>query len=484
MLKSKLGTILYRWLQQQCTYVEDKAEYDKSCRLFGEFLSRKRTKDDLGHECILAAKKLQEHLREREHKLGNHFRMDILHCNEACTSSPAESMNSTIKHGPIATNSNLSLNKSASRMVDGINTRLDRRSADAVREMNSTYYASCAPTNDHIIHQGQGQIDHCFDQRRHCKSAQIGPSKFLVWNFDDWIVDSEFNHADDLSLTIHVPVFLRVRVLDVVMGIGKQFVKCSCRKWKRRGHPCECFFRIVDNGSLSEEQMLDLTMIDVRFWKAYAAHYGENTQIGKDLLEAQAECFQYENDGIEISDTVCFSLLGPEDGSYPLLGPNTSSSDMREMEYVLSNSATTLREFLDFSRRDTVAGESKVDGSPLGEAVSLSALAEAYKTALDISITKSSLATNDETQNFVGDVMKMTRFVADDEGVDKEMMEGFLRHVNAGYEEVMNKLKSKRKLPTPCPPDKEDACTPTLREYGQRGKAGPPKKRIKSLGYM
>ena len=52
-------------------------------------------------------------------------------------------------------------------------------------------------------------------------------------------------------------------------------------------------------------------------------------------------------------------------------------------------------------------------------------------------------ATSKETQDFVGDCMKMVRFVADDDRVDKDMMDGFLRCVNKGYNGVIKQLKEK-----------------------------------------
>ena len=49
--------------------------------------------------------------------------MDIRNCNKACTSSPAESMNSTFKGGTSEVNSNMNPDKSTQHITKGINTR-------------------------------------------------------------------------------------------------------------------------------------------------------------------------------------------------------------------------------------------------------------------------------------------------------------------------------------------------------------------------
>ena len=169
----------------------------------------------------MAVRKFQLNLCTRESQLGNHVRHGIRNCNKATTTLPAEAMNASIKGGPSKIHSNMSLDKSTKRMIGGINDRLNRRHSKALQEMNSTYYASCAPTNDYVIQEGQGQIDHCFDLRLQCKSTQIAATKWLVWNFDEWCVDKECDQDSDLALHVHVPVFLCVRVLELNKNVGK-----------------------------------------------------------------------------------------------------------------------------------------------------------------------------------------------------------------------------------------------------------------------
>ena len=141
---------------------------------------------------------------------------------------------------------------------------------------------------------------------------------------------------------MYVPVFLCSCVLDMAKNVDKQFVKCSCKKWKQRQHSCECFFRVVNSGSVNKEKMLDLLMIDVRFWKSHNVFCGNGTKSATALMEAQARCFMYEEESIEIWDSLWKKLTGDKDATYLILDPTTTSLDMREMEYVFGNEVITL----------------------------------------------------------------------------------------------------------------------------------------------
>ena len=69
-------------------------------------------------------------------------------------------------------------------------------------------------------------------------------------------------------------------------------------------------FCVSDNGKLHQDQMLDLGMTDVRFWKMYSAFYGQHSFIGTRLMEAQEECFKHENDGIKLKHDICALVTG------------------------------------------------------------------------------------------------------------------------------------------------------------------------------
>ena len=72
--------------------------------------------------------------------------MEMKYCMDGCTTSPVESNNNTIKHGAFKINSNMNLDKTAQRLLDGINTRLQRQKNKALREVNSVNRASRAHT--------------------------------------------------------------------------------------------------------------------------------------------------------------------------------------------------------------------------------------------------------------------------------------------------------------------------------------------------
>ena len=90
-------------------------------------------------------------------------------------------------------------------------------------------------------------------------------------------------------------------------------------------------FRVVDNGLLKEEKMWDLLMIDVRFWKAFSVFYGNGTKLAQHLFLDQQQCFDNENEGIEISLTLLDKITEESDATYPILGKNTTRQDAKEI---------------------------------------------------------------------------------------------------------------------------------------------------------
>ena len=186
--------------------------------------------------------------------------------------------------------------------------------------------------------------------------------------------------------------FLQVRILDIHSVLGKQLIKCICKKWKRRGHPCECMFCVFNDGKLHPDQMLDLGMIDVRFWKMYSAFYGDDSLIGTSLMEAQEECFKHENNGIELKHNMCTLVTGHLNQSFPqpTRGRNTTEHDLLQMKYVLKQEAATLQEFIAHSNGDKmyINTDRKVSATEPATKCSLSQIAETYKDSLDASVKK------------------------------------------------------------------------------------------------
>jgi hypothetical protein len=88
-------------------------------------------------------------------------------------------------------------------------------------------------------------------------------------------------------------------------------------------------FCVFDNGKLHQDQMLDLGIIDVRFWKMYSAYYGQDPSIGKRLTEAQEECFKHKNDGIEVKEDMRALVTGDVNASFSQ--PNGEETPRKKM---------------------------------------------------------------------------------------------------------------------------------------------------------
>ena len=319
------------WLLSQCTDCETKQEYDRSHTELTKFLQREHVQGALSQECIAAVTSLQDNLKTKEYKLAGYIRMDRMNCMDACTTSPVEGNNNAIKHGPSRLNSNLNIDNMTKKLVDGIQDRLRKRINGAIREMNKSNKASRAPTKEYLIRKGQGLVDRHYDERRFYKTVQLAPTKWIAWNFNN--VD-----PDDLNneMEIYLPRFVRVRELNVSkLDCGKNFVSCTCGMRTRAGVPCSCFFAISDNDYIEEEDIVDVGMVDARYLKTFNAHYGEDTKLGAMLYDAQEQCFEYEGEGIQISDEFMCQLVGNDEEQYPKMGKNTSEEEFKEAMYVM-----------------------------------------------------------------------------------------------------------------------------------------------------
>ena len=74
-------------------------------------------------------------------------------------------------------------------------------------------------------------------------------------------------------------------------------------------------------------------------------------------------------------------ITEPDNTTYPILGPNTTTMVTGEMEYVLSNEVVTLCSFLDFAC-DEECDEADCVGESKTEFASLTTLEETYTIAL------------------------------------------------------------------------------------------------------
>jgi len=83
---------------QACVY-RTKSQYDRSNAIVTEMLSSQMCKDALSEQCIKAIEKFQCTMIEKEPFLAFHIRKIITLSFDAMTTSPVESMNSSIKNG-------------------------------------------------------------------------------------------------------------------------------------------------------------------------------------------------------------------------------------------------------------------------------------------------------------------------------------------------------------------------------------------------
>ena len=85
---------------------------------------------------------------------------------------------------------------------------------------------------------------------------------------------------------------------------GKKFIHCSCCFRNRIGIPFSCFWKLLDVETIDQYEKLNMSMVDVRYWKLYDAFYGENTELGKSLYMGQEQCIKNEKMGTLVSTAI------------------------------------------------------------------------------------------------------------------------------------------------------------------------------------
>ena len=75
---------------------------------------------------------------------------------------------------------------------------------------------------------------------------------------------------------------------------GGKFAKCTCGEREGVGVPCHGVFKICDDDSVPDQDMVHPCMVDVRYLKLYHTHYGKDGAVGDLLLTAQKESFLNE----------------------------------------------------------------------------------------------------------------------------------------------------------------------------------------------
>ena len=155
----------------------------------------------------------------------------------------------------------------------------------------------------------------------------------MVWNCN------KIDHVElENPLMLYLPRFIRVRTLTLETGCdGRHFVPCSCKRREREGVPCHCFFKISDDANVSPENIVDLDQVDPRYWKVYNSHYGDKTEMGQLMHQAQRRSFETEGLGVMITDSTAHKLTGGQSSPYPILGKNTTMEDFLEAKFVMGS---------------------------------------------------------------------------------------------------------------------------------------------------
>ena len=118
---------------------------------------------------------------------------------------------------------------------------------------------------------------------------------------------------------------------------GRTFVPCSCKRREREGVPCSCFFKISDDANVPSENIVDLDMIDPRYYKVYNSHCGDDSEMGRLIHKAQQRSFDTEGLGVMIKDETAHALTGTLSAPYPILGKNTTMEDFLEAKFVIGS---------------------------------------------------------------------------------------------------------------------------------------------------
>ena len=132
---SHVGNILFSWLLSQCNHCETKEEYDRYQHELTLFLQMPDTQAALSIYCINSFVKLQKSLKILKNKLAGYIRHFIKNCMDASTTSPVESNNNTVKHGPSNVLSNMNLDTATSGLLRGIINLLSRQRNEALRTL-------------------------------------------------------------------------------------------------------------------------------------------------------------------------------------------------------------------------------------------------------------------------------------------------------------------------------------------------------------
>jgi len=92
-----LAKYIYGVFQYQTCIYRSKEQYDRSHQIFTDMMLSPMCMNVLSNECRKAIEKFQMNIKEKENYLAVYVRVKVPLSFNAMTTSPVESMNSTIK---------------------------------------------------------------------------------------------------------------------------------------------------------------------------------------------------------------------------------------------------------------------------------------------------------------------------------------------------------------------------------------------------
>ena len=160
------------------------------------------------------------------------------------------------------------------KIVEHTTFTFNAERAESKRSLNMTNVHANAPTKSWIIDRTQSIADQNFDNAKNKKLIQVSPEEWWCWEFM-----LELHKNQKLWPWTALPRYLRVRRLILKEKDGNFFIWCECGFYHRVGCPCDHFFCLV--GEMS------ITNFHVRHWKLFDVHCHEVSELGTILTRAQ-----------------------------------------------------------------------------------------------------------------------------------------------------------------------------------------------------
>jgi hypothetical protein len=144
-------------------------------------LQSEQASKTLSAECILAVKKFQVTMKDKEQYIAYHVRKDVSLSRNAASTSPVESMNSHIK-GTVGCSSNQNTSNSLLRMARGSDQWISMYDPNFHRELQFTSLSSKLKINDELIRECLHICNQNFDKRKCYHCVQVSEDNWMVWN--------------------------------------------------------------------------------------------------------------------------------------------------------------------------------------------------------------------------------------------------------------------------------------------------------------